>query len=283
MREAGVAGQFYPADRRGLVESIERCFLGEFGPKVMPDARVRDMGLVVGLVAPHAGYIYSGWAAAFAYKALAEDGMPEVAVIIGPNHYGMGAKVALSGDDVWSTPLGNVACDGGLGLEIMDKSKYLKVDSAAHKREHSIEVQLPFLQYLRADISIVPISMAYVSKSEAISITRDLGAAIAENVAGKSAVVIASTDFSHYISRESAVEKDGAVIEHIVKRDPIGVIDEVYDKDVTMCGAVGVAVMLEACNRLGAHSAQKLAYYTSGDVTGDSREVVGYGAVVVSR
>lgn len=283
MREAGVAGQFYPADRRGLAENIERCFLGEFGPKAMPDARVRELGLVVGLVAPHAGYVYSGGAAAFAYKALAEDGMPEVAVIIGPNHYGIGAKTALSGDDVWSTPLGNVACNGGLGLEIMDKSKYLQLDSAAHHREHSIEVQLPFLQYLRADISIVPICIAHVGKSEAISISHDLGAAIAESIAGRSAVVIASTDFSHYISKESAAEKDGAVIEYIVRRDPNGLIDEVYDRDITMCGAVGVAVMLEACNRLGAHSAQKLTYYSSGDVTGDRREVVGYGAAVVMR
>lgn len=283
-RAPAVAGQFYDATRQSLVQTIEKSFLGRLGPGRLPAVRQDRQGHVLGLVCPHAGYVYSGSAAAWAYDALAEDGIPDAAVLLGPNHYGMGAMAALSPDESWETPLGTLSCDAGIAEAILKRSRYAEPDARAHAKEHSIEVQLPFLQYLGGEaLRIVPISIAHLSKTDALLLVEDLGSAIAEAVSGKSAVVIASTDFTHRESKASATARDAIAIGRILDLDPKGLIEEVYSRDITMCGVIGTAVMLDACKRLGAASARKLAYYTSGDVTGDTDEVVGYGALSIER
>ncbi len=281
-RPPAIAGQFYDGTKSGLLREIESCFLAQLGPGKLPETAEQRRGNVLGLMTPHAGYYYSGSAAAHAYAALAADGIPDIAVLLGPNHYGRGSAVALSPDDAWTTPLGNLRTDGEVAESILELSRFADVDELPHAREHSIEVQLPFLQYIGGEsISIVPISIAHLNSADALALTEDLGAAIAGALAGRSAVVIASTDLTHYESLSAAQAKDALVMERILALDWQGLIDLVYSRGITMCGAIGVAVMLEACKQRGATAVDQLAYYTSGDVSGDTDQVVGYGSVSV--
>ena len=253
-RAAVVANAFYAGDRQSLIKDLEGCFRGRLGPGKLPEPRKERAGKVVGLVCPHAGYVYSGAAAAHSYAALAEDGIPEVAVILGPNHSGIGEPVAVAAEDEWMTPLGAVRVDLAIANTILRSSSTARSDNRAHSREHSLEVQLPFLKHIGGDsISIVPITVALLSQEDSRAVAEDLGAAIA------------------------------SALEGIANLDPEGLLDVVHSHSITMCGAVGAAAMLHACLRLGATSARQLTYYTSGDVTGDRREVVGYGSVVIER
>ena len=280
IRKPAMAGMFYEKAKEGLIREIEQCFIGSLGPGMLPEAKGKHKGNVLGLVCPHAGYIYSGSAAAYSYSAIANDGLPDVVVILGPNHYGLGPAVSVSAVDEWETPLGVLKVDIELADRIEQLSQYAQRDNLAHSREHSIEVQLPFLQYIAGDkIKIVPISIAYLNEANAGMVVSDLGAAIAKVLEGRSAVVIASTDFTHQESKASAQIKDSAAIDEILRLDDEGLLRVVYGRSISMCGAVGAAVMIRACKTLGATRAQKLTYYTSGDVTRDTGEVVGYGAI----
>lgn len=281
-RRPAVAGMFYDADPEALTESIEECFLDRLGPGRLPQISQRNERRILGLVSPHAGFMYSGSAAAWTYDALANDGVPDTAVILGPNHHGLGEVIAVSLADEWITPLGTIKTDRETADAILAASEFARPDEQAHLREHSIEVQLPFLQYIGGDrVRIVPIALAYLRQSDAILVLRDLSKAIANAIQGKNAVVIASTDFTHYEPQFSAQEKDATAMEKILALDAEGLLEVVNSRSITMCGAVGTAVMIAACKSLGATSAHKLAYYTSGDVTGDMSQVVGYGALSV--
>ncbi len=275
---------FYDADREGLIESIERCFEGRLGPGRIPEVRPQRLGNILGMVCPHAGYMYSGGAAAWAYYALALDGAPETAVILGPNHHGLGPAVSISAQEEWFTPLGGVKVDRRAARLILELSVYAHEDDEAHSREHSIEVQLPFLQYVFGNaVSVVPICIAHLSGFDAIELASNLGAAIAAALEGRSAVIIASTDMTHYEPHSAAAAKDEIALREISLRDPRGLILAAYEQGISMCGVIGTAVMLEACGRLGARVARKLTYYTSGDVTGDTAQVVGYAAVTIEK
>lgn len=283
-RPPAVAGQFYDGTKSGLTEEIERCFLAELGPGKLPQTNPNRVGSVLGLVAPHAGYYYSGSAAAFAYAALADDGIPDIAVLLGPNHYGRGAAVAVSPADVWMTPLGDLQTDEETAEAIISTSSYASADEIPHAREHSIEAQLPFLQYIGGNLTeIIPISIAHLTQPDAQALVDDLGNAVAEALSEKAAVVIASTDFTHYETKTAAEAADALALDRILALNPKGLIEVVYDRNITMCGAIGVAVMLQACKQLGARSAEQLTYYTSGDVSGDTSQVVGYGSVCIRR
>lgn len=283
-RRSAVAGMFYDGNPEGLTRSIEACFEGPLGPGRVPEPRADRLGNILGMVCPHAGYVYSGSAAAWAYYALALDGIPETAVILGPNHHGLGPVVSISAEDEWETPLGILRVDRRTARLILEHSVYASEDNAAHSREHSIEVQLPFLQYIAGDaVSIVPISISHLSEYDAMERASNLGQAIAKALDGRSAVIIASTDMTHYESRAEAQARDDAALREICLRDPRGLIMTVYEQGISMCGVIGTAVMLEACGRLGARTARRLAYYTSGDVTGDTSQVVGYAAAVVEK
>ena len=284
-RQPAVAGMFYRAS--GLREEIESCFLAHGGPDRLPDVNPAGPRRIVGLVSPHAGLMYSGMVAAHAYLRMAEDGLPLVAVIIGPNHRAHLPAVALSDDSAWRTPLGETVVDVEIARRIAAAYPSAEFDNSAHASEHSLEVQVPFLQYIgnRAggnSIRIAPILIG-AALGTALQFAREFGAAVADALQGEDAVIIASTDFTHYESSRSAVAKDSRAISCIEALDEEGLIRTVEEYCITMCGALPAAVMIAAAKEMGATSGRELAYRDSGDVTGDHDEVVGYGAVEVLR
>lgn len=271
VRVPAVAGQFYEGGKERLIEEVEECFLHKLGPGKLPELRKGDRK-IKGAVVPHAGYVYSGPVAAHVYRALADDGFPETFVILGPNHTGHGSGVALT-THTFVTPLGDVPVDTELAKRIAQD--VIDDDIAAHRYEHSIEVQLPFLQYIKKDIRFVPICMAIQDYRMAARVGEIIGKAIA----GKDVVVLASTDLSHYEARKIAERKDMAVIDAILKLDPKLVYNSVNKYDVSMCGYGPVIAMLTAVK---GDKATLLKYATSGDVS-PMPDVVGYAAIVVTR
>lgn len=280
VRRPAVAGSFYDGVKEQLIKQIESCFLHKLGPGRLPKLNEQGQRRVVGLICPHAGYMYSGPTAAFSYHRLSQDGVPEVVVLVGPNHTGMGAMVSVSDLDGWRTPLGDIQVDKNLAKQIVQKSGVAEFDNDAHMYEHSLEVQLPFLQYIYGlDFKIVPITMAL----QDLATCRDLGYGIANSLSGRNAVIIASTDFSHYEPYNVAKEKDALAIKAILKMDAQELLSTVKCNNISMCGPGPVAVVLLASKVLGATTSELLSYTTSGDITGDLSAVVGYGSFAVSK
>jgi AmmeMemoRadiSam system protein B len=283
IRRPAVAGTFYRNDPHALRAELEECFCHHLGPRSVPAVDPQGQGLVRGLLCPHAGLQYSGPAAAWSYKELAGDGAPEVIVLVGPNHTGMGQAVALSGAAAWSTPLGDMAVDMRATERILAECPVARVDDAAHRFEHALEVQLPFLQYLLGDgVPIVPIALRTVSATaegaaEALRLEQ-LGQALAEALRGRRGVVIASSDLTHFEPHDVATEKDRPVLARALALDAPGMLHAVDARGVTMCGVLAVATMIYCVSAMGAAAGRLLTYYTSGDITGDKREVVGYAA-----
>ena len=279
-RRPAVAGMFYEADPEALCAQLEGCFLGPLGPGALPEVNASGPRSVVGLVVPHAGVMYSGYAAAHAYRHLAEDGPVDVAVILCPNHHGVGHDNALWPAGQWLTPLGTVPIAEDVCAALLARCPLLRADPVAHVQEHGIEVQLPFLQMLYGDrISLVPIAMKRYSLEGCTALGEAVGAALA----GRNAVVIASSDFSHYESAAVAREQDAYALGAIEALDPGELFRRVRERSISTCGFGPVAAMLAAMRSLGARRAEVLAYTTSGDVTGDQDRVVGYAALKVSR
>ncbi len=278
VRRPAVAGYFYEADPDALKKRIEHCFLSSLGPGKLPKVEKEGPRRIKGLVVPHAGLMYSGPVAAQAYLALAEDGIPDTAIIIGPNHTGWGAGISIMVDGSWSCPLGEVEIDTELASRIQGAASLISVDEEAHLNEHSIEVQLPFLTYIYGEkVKIVPICMMIQAYEACI----DVGRAIASAAAGRNVVVIAATDFTHYESQRSAEAKDRMAIEAILKMDAKGLIEVVEREAISMCGYGPVASMIIASLSFGASKAELLKYATSGDVTKDYSSVVGYASLMV--
>ncbi len=278
VRTPAVAGMFYESNPEDLKHRIEWCFKHKLGPGSIPEVK-EGPRKIIGLICPHAGYMYSGPVAAWSYKALAEDGRPECFIILGPNHTGYGATISIMTEGKWSTPLGEAEIDSSIAKRILEYSKIAEEDDYAHLSEHSIEVQLPFLQYLYGDVNFVPICMML----QTYDIALELGEAISKAVADKDVVIIASTDFTHYEPHSSAYEKDNAVIECIVNLDAKKMIDLVYRRGISMCGPGPVATTIIASKMLGATKAIKMKYATSGDITGDYYSVVGYASIAILR
>lgn len=279
MRPPVVAGQFYAGTRSELIEQIEWCYTHPHGPGKVPRMRAGPRRLV-GLVSPHAGYMYSGPVAAHGFTYMAQDGMPSSIVIIGPNHRGVGSGVSIITSGKWSTPLGEVQIDEALSKAIKQTSDIIDVDMVAHAYEHSLEVQLPFLQHLFGNkFKIVPICIML----QDIKTSKEVGNAIAKASGGKDVVIIASTDFTHYESQSSATTKDHKAIDKILALDPEGLIRTVEEEAITMCGYGPVSAMLQAATKLGAKKAKLLKYATSGETAGPMAQVVGYGSIAVSR
>jgi hypothetical protein len=214
--------------------------------------------------------MYSGPVAAHAFHELAKDGVPEVLVILGPNHHGVGAPVAVALED-FATPLGVAKVEQELGRKVL--AGIIESDMEAHRYEHSIEVQVPFLQHLRQDVKIVPISMAMQDYETA----RQVGETVREAIQGRDVVVVASTDFSHYVPRAVAERKDSLALREIGRMDPEGLYRTVIRNNITMCGYGPVVAALTAVR---AKEARLLKYGTSGDMV-PMRDVVGYAAVRV--
>jgi hypothetical protein len=270
MRSPAVAGMFYPRGSDMLLEQVKAC--------IVKTARERACGIVV----PHAGFVYSGKVAGAVYSSIE---MPDTFVILGPNHTGAGSNFSIETSGSWRTPLGDVAVDEELALGILKNSKNIEVDETAHKSEHSIEVQLPFMQYFSKSFRIVPIVVKHYTPDEYfLKACIEVGDAIAHAIgAGRRVVVVASTDFSHYESQETAEKNDKLAIDAILSLDAKRLFREVGERDISMCGYGPVAAAITSCVKLGCTKARLVKYMTSGDVSGDYGRVVGYGGVSVVR
>jgi len=274
------AGAFYAGTVESLRSQIENCFLHELGPGKIPEVVKTGPRQVIGLVCPHAGYMFSGPVAAHAYYKLALDGKPNVVVLFGPNHTGYGSALAVMNEGFWRTPLGDVEVDSELATRIAHESHIVDVDDSAHRFEHSIEVQLPFLQYLYgSDFKIVPICFLMQDLSSA----REVGQAVAKVLAGENAVITASSDMTHYESQESAKKKDEMALEAVEAMDEAKFYSVIEAHRVSACGYGPIAALITATKILGAKEAKLLCYKTSGDVIGDYSSVVGYAAVCFTK
>ncbi len=262
---------FYEGGERALRGQIEQCFTGKLGPGRLPKVG-RGPRKILGGVSPHAGYVFSGMVAAHLYSRIAEDGMPQTFIILGPNHTGRGSALAVTTQD-FQTPLGVAKVDRELAKAL--RKDLVDDDEEAHMAEHSIEVQLPFLQYLSPEIKFVPLCMGLQDYDAATSV----GKVIKDAIKGKDVIVIASTDMSHYVTKEIAQRKDGMVLDAVRSMDPKKLYDVVRDEDVSMCGYGPVMATMTACT---GGRATVLKYATSGDVQ-PMREVVGYASVVIEK
>lgn len=279
MRKPVVAGAFYAATEASLRRQIEDCFKHALGPGALPGPAGKAEERILGIVSPHAGYMYSGPVAAHGFFSLASQKKPQTVVILGPNHSGLGAGVAVGRQDKWQTPLGEIELDNELGQSIITASQVAQWDDLAHSSEHSIEVQVPFLQYVYGGaVRLVAISML----RQDLEASGDLGHALAAALKGRDAVIIASSDFSHYEPQSSASRKDHLALEAILGLAPERLEKTVRSHSISMCGPGPVMAMLTACKGLGAHQARLLSYATSGDITGDYSRVVGYASVEVT-
>ena len=279
VRRPWVAGAFYPADPDRLKKTIEDCFTHKLGPGRLPEPRSAERS-IISVVCPHAGYMYSGPVAAHSYYHLSTETRPRSVVVIGPNHTGLGSPVAMMSIGAWETPLGEVKVDEGLADDIFKASDLIDIDEWAHLREHSIEVQLPFLQYIYGpDLSFVPICMGF----QDLESSREVGRAVAEAVRGADVVVVASTDLTHQEPQASANRKDRIVIESILSMDETALQERVRASRISMCGYGPVSAAIVASKMLDAKGTELLAYHTSGDVTGDYSAVVGYAAAKITR
>ncbi|WP_414469297.1 AmmeMemoRadiSam system protein B [Methanobacterium sp. ACI-7] len=276
IRKPAVAGVFYEMNPDSLRRQIEWCFTHELGPGKIPS--MGNKRKIKGVMAPHAGYLYSGPVAAHSYSKIVEDGFPETFVILCPNHTGLGSSVSTMLEGEWQTPLGNVEIDSQFARKLMEDTLIVDSNASAHAQEHSCEVHIPFLQYFSDDFKIVPVSMWM----QDIETSYEIGKSI-KNIAesmGKDVVIIASSDMTHYKPQNVAVQNDRQVLDAIEMMDEKLMVKRVMDLNVTMCGYGPVASTLIASKELGATEAEILKYATSGDISGDLSAVVGYASAV---
>jgi AmmeMemoRadiSam system protein B len=266
-RPPAVAGQFYEGSAAGLRQQVQRCL--DENPKV--DAKRRFIGAVV----PHAGLMYSGHVAA-AFYGMAE--LPKRFIILCPNHTGLGHFAAINREGDWRTPLGSVPVDTQLADALISKTKLLGDDWRAHSREHSLEVQLPFLQQLVGSFTFVPVCLA----APRYSFCEEIGAAIADVIGDEPIGIVASSDLNHYENQEATLRKDQRAIDAVLALDPEQLWRVVDEEDISMCGFIPTTTMLIAAKRLGATNAQLIKHATSGDINGDYSHVVGYAAILIA-
>jgi MEMO1 family protein len=280
LRRAVVAGMFYEGNAEALRSQVESCFLSPFGPGKLPAVNAAGQRKILGLICPHAGYEYSGAVAANAFFQLAADGKPDVVVVLGPNHTGLGSGLSIMNEGAWQTPLGEVEIDGLVADEIIRETSILDVDDVAHKREHSIEVQLPFLQYIYGcAFKFVPICFLMQDLESA----REVGRALAEALVDRNAVVVASSDFTHYESQKSVDAKDTAALKAVEELDEKRFYAVLEAQNVSACGYAPIAALITYAKVMGAKNAEILTHKTSGDVTGDKSSVVGYAAATIKK
>lgn len=290
IRYPAAAGSFYPSDE-ALIEMLEEFFsdLGEEGS---------ERRITAG-VAPHAGYVFSGYTASRTYKAIFEDGLPETFVILGPNHTGLGSPIAVYPEGEWLTPLGSIEVDAEMAKVIAKLSGIADLDELAHKYEHSIEVQMPFIQYLSElagkDVRIVPITLGIQDED----VSKALGKAIfeASEELGRDVVVVASTDFMHYGPVYGYVpfraradelphrikEWDFRLIRRILDFDVDGLFRELREMNHTMCGPGAVGTAIVYSRLAGALEAELLHYTTSFEVSRSTEAIVGYASIVMRK
>lgn len=273
IRTPAVAGMFYPNEKKELKKVIKECFLHNFGPGKIPPSNIKKK--IFGVICPHAGYVYSGPIACNSFYEISSN-LPDLFIIIGPNHWGIGSSVATMIDTKWETPLGEVEVDSEIAEEISKLTDVIEIDNFSHSREHSLEVQIPILQEIATNFKIVPIALINQSKEIAIKV----GIAVAKISQKNKVMIIGSSDFTHYESNEFAHEQDSALIEPILELDVDRFYDILHKKDISACGYGAIASTMIACKEIGATKGELLKYATSGDISGDKSSVVGYGSII---
>ncbi|MDP9360355.1 MAG: AmmeMemoRadiSam system protein B [Acidobacteriota bacterium] len=276
-RPPAVAGTFYEGTPERLAAQVNACFAEN------PEPEIKER--FIGAVVPHAGLMYSGHVAA-AFYALAE--LPRRFIILCPNHTGFGHFAAINREGEWHTPLGSVSIDTPLADALMQQSALLADDPRAHAREHSLEVQLPFLQQLLGDFTFVPICLGANRYDYCQEIGNAIAAVVATVIAnvaattGESVGILASSDLNHYEDQKTTLRKDQLAIDEVLKLDPRELWRVVDQFDISMCGFIPTTTMLIAAKQLGAKSARLVKHATSGDINGDYAHVVGYAAIIDS-
>ena len=274
IRTPAVSGTFYPENEKKLKNLIHECFMHPIGPgKTSPtDSNEK----IYGVICPHAGFVYSGPVACHSFYSISAS-TSNLAIIVGPNHYGIGQNVASMIDVSWKTPLGLAEVDSNSVLELREYLDILEIDSFSHSKEHSIEVQIPMLQEVFSDeMKILPISLINQEQKTATLV----GSAIAKIAQKKDALLIGSSDFTHYEENGFAHRQDLALIDPILKLDVDEFYKILYERKVTACGFGAIASIMTACKELGATQGKLLKYATSGDVSGDKSSVVGYASII---
>jgi MEMO1 family protein len=270
IRRPAVAGRFYPSDPEQLREEAAAYLFSSTAGNESPIN-------AIGCMAPHAGYMYSGHVAGAVFVHLE---VPELCIVLCPNHTGIGQALAIMSDGEWETPFGNVPIDGAFAAELKGRFGALQEDASAHRAEHGAEVELPFLQLRQPKLRFVPIAIG----TGRFDLLEQLGEALATTIALQRTpvLIVASSDMNHYESDAITRIKDHQAIERILTLDPQGLYDVVAQQAVSMCGFGPAVTMLTAAKRLGAKSAELVKYATSGDISGDRERVVGYAGVVIS-
>jgi AmmeMemoRadiSam system protein B len=280
IRRPVVAGSFYEGTAEALHAQVESCFLHRFGPGKLPVVNTAGPRNILGLVCPHAGYVYSGAVAANAFFSLATDGKPDTVVVLGPNHTGYGNPLSAMREGAWRTPLGDVRINTEVADAIAAETGILDFDEVSHRHEHSIEVQLPFLQYMfKNEFKLVPISFLMQDLESA----QEIGRSLTEALVNKNAIVIASSDLTHYESQANVEKKDSAVLAAVEALDAKKFYSILETQNVSACGYAPIAALITYAKALGAKKADVLIHKTSGDITGDKSSVVGYAAVSIKK
>jgi MEMO1 family protein len=275
VRKPAVAGQFYPANPAELSALIDGCYTHPLGPGKEPPAPSAKADLVA-VVCPHAGYVYSGPVAAHSFLHVSSLRNPELLVIVAPNHYGIGSGVSTFKEGEWETPLGRLRVAQEAAKKLTDLAEIVSIDPDAHRLEHSLEVQLPFLQRIYGDsIPILPVSLVF----QDIDTAKALSSALAKVIKGRRTVLVASSDLTHYEPADVAREKDMALLQQVLKMDLDGFYSTLERLNVTACGFGAIATVMETAIALGLNRPELLKYASSGDTTGDNLQVVGYGAL----
>lgn len=264
VRRPVVAGSFYPGSKSSLEKELSQSI-----------PLVGQKKKVIGLISPHAGYVYSGGCAG---KGFGSIDVPDRIIILGVNHRGMGHSFAVDGSDHWNTPLGDIQVDKELAEKLVEGSGIFRIDSSAGAMEHSLEVQVPFIQYIKPGAWILPITISSVDLDMLLAGGQEIGRLVEGR---EDILIVASTDMSHYISAESAKVKDQKAIDKILAMDPEGLFKTVMREQISMCGISPTTMMLSAAIQLGAKASEVIQYTNSGEASGDYDQVVGYLSMVV--
>jgi len=301
IRQPAVAGRFYPATRAALEQQVDAFLAPELRNEVRSDAPsespsgapshaasgatrdiLRDVSrdaatrAAIACMVPHAGYMYSGHVAGAVFARL---DLPQRFIMLGPRHFPRGASMAILSEGAWRTPLGDAQVDAALAAELRNACPLLREDSVAHEHEHALEVQLPFLQRRAGDFRFVPIALGTIRYDDLEALGRAVAKVVA--AAGERVMIVASSDMNHYESEAITHLKDRKALERVLALDPCGLLEVVMREQISMCGVGPMVSAMIAARELGATQAELARYATSGDVSGDREEVVGYAGVII--
>lgn len=279
-RKAFVAGSFYEATKDSLSQQLINCFKHDIGPGELPEKNSQNERKTIGVISPHAGYVFSGPVAAHHFLYLSKENIPNTVIILGPDHRGLGKDVSIMTKGQWETPFGPVEIDQKISEAILihDEQKIIKDDSKAHLFEHSIEVQLPFLQFIypKKEFKIIPICISNQRLNTMIYLANILFQVTKE----QSCLFVASSDFSHYEDNITVKRKDMEAIDNILSMDSNRFYEKIHQNGATICGPGAIAVIIEICKKKGIKEGKLLKYATSGDISGMYDKVVGYSSII---